>query len=73
MFGSDHCLSGLAPRSSDAFWTGTAAHDASDRLIYKATTGSLSFDADGDGSGAAVQIAVLDGHPALAFTDVLVF
>ena len=59
--------------TADAFWTGTAAHDATDRLIYNKTTGALYYDTDGTGSGAAVQIAVLDGHPALAYGDVLVW
>ena len=40
-------------------------HDPSDRVIYDTTTGNLWYDADGSGAGAAQQIAVLTGHPAL--------
>lgn len=39
------------------FWTGTRAHDASDRIIYDATTGLISYDVDGTGRAAAVQFA----------------
>jgi len=58
--------------SVDAFWSGAgvnAAHDATDRFIYNTTTGVLWYDRDGTGSNAAVQVATLTGHPALAFTD----
>ncbi|MEI6800736.1 MAG: hypothetical protein WCO04_16210 [Pseudomonadota bacterium] len=43
-------------------------------MIYNTSTGALYYDADGSGQRAAVvQIAVLDGHPTLAFSDVLIF
>jgi Ca2+-binding RTX toxin-like protein len=61
---------------STAFYTeagATTGHLATDRVIYNTTTGALYYDADGNGSGAAVQIGVSDGHPTLAHTDVLVF
>lgn len=61
--------------STDAFWSGAgvnAAHDATDRFIYNTTTGALWYDADGTGATAAVQVAVLTGAPALAFTDFLI-
>jgi len=51
----------------------TTGHPATDRVIYTTTTGALYYDADDNGSGAAVQIGVSDGHPTLAHTDVLVF
>jgi len=43
------------------------ASDAADRVIYETDTGNLYFDADGTGSGAAVQFAVLT--PGLALTS----
>jgi uncharacterized delta-60 repeat protein len=49
------------PLIGAAFWSGTAAHDADDRIIYNPGTGALSYDADGNGAGAAVQIATLTG------------
>lgn len=61
----------------DAFWSGagvTAAHDASDRFIYNTTSGALYYDADGSGSGAAVQVALLGtaAHPGLLYSDLQV-
>ena len=56
------------------FWsssTGTA-HDANDRVIYNTSTGSLYYDADGNGAGAAQLIATFQGNPAIAATDVVV-
>ena len=57
--------------SSAAFYAGTAAHDADDRIIYDIKTGGLFYDADGDGAGAQIQIAIIGtvSHPTLANTD----
>lgn len=59
-----------------AFFAGanaTAAQDAADRLIYNTTTGVLLYDRDGNGSAAAVQIALIGTttHPALVAADFL--
>src|SRR4051812_16937287 len=57
------------------FFAGAGAssgHDASDRLIYNTITGQLFYDADGNGAGASVLVATLQGAPALAATDVVV-
>ena len=43
--------------ASDAFYSGSAAHDSTDRIIYNPRTGALSYDADGTGSAAPVQFA----------------
>jgi Ca2+-binding RTX toxin-like protein len=52
-----------------AFYSGTAAHDADDRVIYNAKTGALFYDADGTGATAAVQFATVTGQPALHAAD----
>ena len=56
------------------FWsssTGTA-HDANDRVIYDISTGSLYYDADGNGAGTAQLIATFQGNPAISATDIVV-
>lgn len=58
--------------SAGAFWTGTAAHDASDRIIYDANTGHLSYDADGNGAGAAVEFATVAIGLSLTNADFLI-
>ncbi|NGN43480.1 calcium-binding protein [Mesorhizobium sp. CGMCC 1.15528] len=52
--------------AAGAFHTGTGAHDATDRIIYNATTGDLLFDKDGLGGVAAMKFATLS--PGLAMT-----
>lgn len=51
----------------------TQGHLETDRVIYDTSTGALYYDADGSGAGKAVQIAVLDSHPAIVYADVLIF
>jgi serralysin len=58
--------------AASAFRIGGAAADASDRIVYDAAIGSLLYDGDGNGAGAAVQIAQLSAGLALTFGDFLV-
>jgi hypothetical protein len=51
--------------------TGTAA-DANDYLLFNTTSKMLSYDADGNGAGAAVNIAVLTGVTTFTASDVVV-
>ena len=51
------------------FRIGAAAADVDDYLIYRSGTGALLYDADGNGAGAAVQIAVLGSGLALTVAD----
>ena len=46
--------------------------DADDRILYNKTTGALSYDADGSGTKAAVQFAVIDTKVALTAADFFV-
>ncbi|NIX77069.1 calcium-binding protein [Microvirga terricola] len=55
-----------------AFWVGSGAHDADDRIIYNKKTGVLSYDADGTGSIKAVEIAVLSKNLKMTYADIFV-
>lgn len=44
---------------------GVVAAEANDFVLYDTANGSLSYDQDGNGAGAAVQIATLTGAPNL--------
>jgi hypothetical protein len=40
--------------------------------VYNITTGSLYYDPDGSGTGAAQIVATFQGNPAIAATDITV-
>jgi serralysin len=71
---NDTAFAGLAvgALSANAFFIGTAAHDADDRIIYNDVTGALLFDADGSGAGTAVQFATLSTGLALAASEFVI-
>jgi Ca2+-binding RTX toxin-like protein len=48
---------------------GVKALDSNDYLIFNTTTGAFFYDADGNGSGAAIQFATLTGVSNVAHTD----
>ncbi|HEX8640483.1 MAG TPA: M10 family metallopeptidase C-terminal domain-containing protein [Allosphingosinicella sp.] len=64
---------GVDPLASGAFYKGTAAHDADDRIIYDQATGKLFYDADGIGGGAAVLFAAVNAGTELTRADFLVY
>jgi Ca2+-binding RTX toxin-like protein len=51
------------------FFTGAAAGDAGNRIIYNSSTGALSYDADGTGAAASVQFANVTSGLALTNSD----
>ena len=52
----------------------TTGHLATDRVIYKATTGALYYDADGTGATVSIQIAQpTAGRILTASADVFIF
>ena len=55
--------------NANAFFAGTAAHDADDRIVYDQASGNLWYDADGNGGGAAVLFATLPTHPVVTASD----
>ena len=59
-------LGALDPLS---FRNGAAAADGNDFIVYDRATGALSYDADGNGAGLAVQFATLLNKPLLTASD----
>jgi Ca2+-binding RTX toxin-like protein len=57
---------------SGQFRVGTQAQDGNDYVIYHNTTGALLYDPDGNGAGAAVQIATLSTGLAMTNADIIV-
>jgi Ca2+-binding RTX toxin-like protein len=56
----------------DFFKIGTKAADADDHVIYNSKKGTLCYDADGNGKGAAVHFATLSKNLKLTQADVIV-
>ncbi|MBN2722260.1 MAG: hypothetical protein JXQ77_05525 [Campylobacterales bacterium] len=55
---------------SDNFIVGTKALDGNDYILYNTTTGTLSYDADGNGKSSAVVFATLSNKPIdLTYSD----
>lgn len=65
-------LTGTGTLAGSAFHAGTAAHDATDRIIYDATNGALSYDPDGTGAAAAIKFAQLSGGTAVNSSDFVI-
>ena len=59
--------------ASSTFWSGTKAHDSSDRIIYNKSTGALFYDPDGTGSKAQQQLAILDKNLKMTYKDFIIF
>jgi Ca2+-binding RTX toxin-like protein len=57
---------------ASAFVAGTAAADADDRIIFDSASGNVFYDADGNGAGAALLLAIIPVGQALTANDFLV-
>ena len=56
-----------------AFYSGSHAHDADDRIIFDKKTGALFYDSDGNGDTAAIQFATLSKNlKGMSFRDFFV-
>jgi len=58
--------------AASQFQIGPSALDDNDFIIYDSATGKLLYDADGNGAGAAVEIAILTGGLAMTNVDIVV-
>jgi hypothetical protein len=61
----------LAAHSFLVSATGTAADD-NDYILYNTTSGSLLYDADGNGQGVAIEFASLTNKPAINAEDIMI-
>jgi Ca2+-binding RTX toxin-like protein len=62
-------LGAAGPLAAAAFHVGSAAADASDRIVYDSSTGAISYDDDGSGAHAAVVFAKVAAGLALTAAD----
>ncbi len=67
-----NALTPVGTLAASAFWVGSAAHLASDRIIYDSATGGLFYDADGTGAAAAVRFATVGTGLGLTNADFVV-
>jgi len=59
--------------AAGAFALSTDTLVADDRIIYNSTMGTLSYDADGSGAGAAVKLAIIGSGLAIDATDFVIY
>ena len=78
LYGGAHANLGVSGEfaADDArYWAASGAvsgHDADDRVVYDVDSGTLYYDADGSGAGAAEIIATFYGAPTVVAADVAV-
>jgi serralysin len=57
---------------SSMFYSGAAAHDSTDRIIYNPSTGAVLYDPDGTGAAAPVHFAQLQPNLYVTYSDFVV-
>ncbi|MCG7392417.1 calcium-binding protein [Microvirga sp. ACRRW] len=67
--GKKGTITSPAALKSGFFYSGSAAHDGDDHVIYNKKTGALYYDPDGIGGAAQVKIAALAKNLALTAKD----
>lgn len=55
--------------TADEFYTGAAAHDATDHIIYNKVTGALLYDSNANVAGGTFVVAYIDKGLPLTFSD----
>lgn len=65
-------LGGAGALRAAYFNASHTASDGNDVMLYNRATGVVLYDADGNGAGEAVRVAVLSNKPALSAADFLV-
>ena len=60
---------GVSSFTSAHYRAGTAAADATDRVIYDSATGNIYYDADGTGATAQILFATVDPGTSLTYAD----
>ncbi len=63
-------LAGVSTWSSNHFVAGTTAVDGDDFILFDAASGTLAYDADGDGAGTSIVFAELKGF-SVTVADIL--
>jgi hypothetical protein len=59
--------------SAASFWTGAAAHDANDYIVYDKAHGTLNYDSNGSLAGGSVVFATVAANTALNAADIIIY
>ena len=60
------------PLDASTFRSGKEAKDGDDHILYDRATGALRYDADGNGDGDAITVAIIAGGRSLSHDDIVV-
>jgi serralysin len=56
-----------------SFWTGVAAHDANDFIVYDKAHGTLSYDSNGNLAGGSTVFATVAVNTVLTAADIFIY